>query len=70
MLIESLYKVTEKLELTQGKSAIVDADDFDRVNEFKWQYNKKGTGYAQRIQYIGMKDGKRIKKQYICTDLL
>ena len=35
-----------KIELTQGKSAIVDADDFDRVNEFKWQYNKRGTGYA------------------------
>ena len=51
-----------KIELTQGKSAIVDADDFDRVNEFKWQYNKKRTGYARRIQHIGMKDGKRIKK--------
>jgi len=51
-----------KIELTLGKSAIVDADDFDRVNEFKWQYNKRGTGYAQRIQYIGYKDGKRIRK--------
>jgi len=51
-----------KIELTQGKSAIVDADDFDRVNEFKWQYNKAGTGYARRIQHIGMKDGKQIRK--------
>ena len=51
-----------KIELTQGKFAIVDAEDFERVSQFKWYYNKDGTGYARRIQYIGMKDGKRIQK--------
>ena len=53
-----------KIELTQGKFAIVDADDFERVSEFKWHYNKNGkyTGYARRRQYIGMKDGKQIQK--------
>jgi hypothetical protein len=56
-----------KIELTQGKFAIVDAEDFDRVNQFKWCYNKNGKyhGYAQRGQYIGMKDGKRIQKHII-----
>jgi len=51
-----------KIELTQGKFAMVDAEDFDRVNEFKWQYLKVGTGYARRKQHIGYKDGKRIQK--------
>ena len=41
---------------------MVDAEDFDRVNEFKWQYLKVGTGYAQRKQHIGYKDGKQIQK--------
>ena len=51
-----------KIELTQGKYAIVDDEDFERVNEFKWYYNTNGTGYARRIQHIGMKDGKQILK--------
>ena len=51
-----------KIELTQGKSAIVDAEDFDRVSEFKWHYLKVATGYAHRKQHIGYKDGKRIRK--------
>jgi len=52
-----------KIELTQGKFAIVDADDFDRVSEFKWHYQNAGTGYAVRRQHIGMKDGKQILKR-------
>jgi hypothetical protein len=54
-----------KIELTQGKFAIVDADDFDRVSQFKWCYNKNGKypGYAERKQHIGMKDGKQIQKR-------
>jgi hypothetical protein len=52
-----------KIELTQGKSAIVDADDFERVNEFKWHYHDRATGYAGRKQHIGYKDGKRIQKR-------
>jgi len=51
-----------KIELTQGKVAIVDADDLNRVSEFKWFYHKRGTGYAQRSQHICFKDGKRIQK--------
>ena len=51
-----------KIELTLGKFAIVDADDFERVSEFKWCYNNWGTGYADRRQHIGYKDGKQIRK--------
>jgi len=37
-----------KIELTQGKSAIVDAEDFERVSQFKWCYVNSRTGYAHR----------------------
>jgi hypothetical protein len=34
-----------RIKLTQGKFAIVDPDDFERINQYKWYYNK---GYALR----------------------
>jgi len=46
------------IELTQGKKAKVDADDFEYLNQWKWQATeKKYTFYAVR-NYI-KKDGKR-----------
>lgn len=36
----------KEIELTQGKFAIVDDDDYEKVNEIKWHYIKAGTGYA------------------------
>lgn len=35
------------IKLTQGKVAIVDKEDFDFLNQFKWHYDKV-TGYAKR----------------------
>lgn len=34
------------IPLTQGKSAIVDADDYEYLSQFNWHYTK--TGYAAR----------------------
>ncbi len=34
-----------RIKLTQGKFAIVDPEDFGRINQYKWYYNK---GYALR----------------------
>jgi len=38
--------MTKEIELTQGKIALVDDDDFERLNQHKWHYF--GLGYAAR----------------------
>jgi hypothetical protein len=38
--------LAKEIPLTQGKFAIVDDDDYERVSQFKWCYDKKG--YAVR----------------------
>ena len=40
----------KKIKLTQGKFAIVDEDDYERINKYKWGYlkTKDGNIYAQR----------------------
>jgi hypothetical protein len=38
------------IPLTQGKFALIDQDDFERVSKFKWYYNgyEQNKGYARR----------------------
>src|SRR6185436_13103874 len=39
----------KEIQLTQGKVALVDDDDFERVNAFKWQaFKNYQTWYARR----------------------
>jgi len=39
----------KEIPLTQGKAALVDDEDFDRINAFKWYASKtKGSLYARR----------------------
>jgi len=45
-----------RIPLTQGKYAIVDPDDFERLNRYKWYaVNMRHTFYAQRGISIGDK---------------
>ena len=37
--------MSKEIQLTQGKVAIVDDEDFERINQWKWYY---GGGYAGR----------------------
>ena len=49
-----------RIPLTQGKYAIVDPEDFDRLNKHKWHISRsKGTFYAVRTIRL-KKDKKRI----------
>jgi len=44
----------KQIPLTQGNFALVDADDYDRLMQWKWYFD---NGYARRNKYI---DGKPI----------
>lgn len=53
----------KQIELTQGKFALVDDQDFEELNKFKWHLDKHGRNeYAKRWDYLGFIDGKKTQK--------
>lgn len=46
----------KEIPLSQGKVALVDAEDFERLSQYKWHYSKRG--YAARGHYW-KEEGKR-----------
>ncbi len=57
------------IPLTRGKFAIVDPDDYDRLNSHKWLYNPKTefNGYAQRTKQVNGKSKTIAMHQAVCT---
>ena len=52
------YKLMKEIQLTQGKVALVDDEDFEYLNQWKWYVNKWNSGfYAVR--------NVRINKKYV-----
>lgn len=39
----------KKIPLTQGKFALVDDEDYDKISRYKWRYNKNGYAMAHDI---------------------
>ncbi len=57
----------KKIELTQNKYALVDDEDYDRLNQYNWCIvNSKYTSYAHRNIWI--KAEKDIKL-FVCIEL-
>ncbi|MDP3066624.1 MAG: HNH endonuclease, partial [Methanobacteriaceae archaeon] len=55
--------MVKKIELTQGKVALIDDEDYDWLSQWKWCARKgKHTYYATRNVYLGIFDGKEKTK--------
>lgn len=53
----------KKIKLTKGKVALIDNEDFEMVNKWKWSFN---GSYAVRGEYLGRVDGKdKYKRIYL-----
>ncbi len=55
----------KEILLTQGKVALVDDEDFEKVSQLKWYAHdsKNGRFYARHDFHIGMDNGKELKKR-------
>lgn len=45
----------KEIQLTQGKVALVDDDDFEWLNQWKWRISKRGYAYRVESKKIGGK---------------
>ncbi len=63
-LAAALAEGAKLIPLTKGKFAIVDAEDYELLNRYKWHVNKGGRTYYARSQ----EKGKPIRMHRLITD--
>lgn len=49
----------KEIKLSQGKVALVDDEDYDKISQYPWYANKQGNSYYA-IVHNGYLDGKRV----------
>lgn len=57
--------MVKKINLTQGQVAIVDDEDFEYLNQWKWHVSMSSSSndyYAKRTQHLGMFNGEKKQK--------
>lgn len=60
--------MSKQISISNGKAyAIVDDEDFDYLNSFKWRLS---AGYAKSDKSRGKKDGKRVFESYLMHRLV
>lgn len=47
-----------EIPLSKGKTALIDAKDFELVSQYKWQYHHRGYAYSQTYLGGGRKNAK------------
>lgn len=65
--------MVKHIALTQGKVAIVDDEDFEYLNQWKWYAQRDPTingSYAARQEYMGSINGKQKKKLILMHRLI
>lgn len=59
---------TKRIKLTQGKFAIVDAEDYEKLSRYKWYAQRHGERwYAVRNEYLG---GGEYRQIYMHREIL
>lgn len=59
----------KEIPLTQGKVALVDDEDFERLNKYKWRvHHTRGLYYAQRAEITGSRN--KGKSVFMHRDIL
>lgn len=64
---ETSYRI---IPLSKGQVAIVDVEDYERLAKYKWHAGwnpHTNSFYAKRSQYIGIVDGKKSSRHFVCT---